>query len=381
MPYILLLYEVLIPSVRLCAYEQLKYLEEQGKVVFKHCEVKNVTQAMCTECDIVIMVRSYTVLEEKLAKEFKKKGKLLLYVLDDDLLNIADNLSSSEYLKIEKVRNRILSIMKQCDILLTPSPIIERNYRDIFKKTVIIEEPCLSYCMKKVKNDSKVKIGFAGSIDREGDIDAIVSDVIRELILKYPNQISVEFMGAKPKIVEELNLVHYDYEDNYKAYKERLEELNWDIGLAPMPDTEFHRSKHYNKFIEYGSASIIGVYSNIEPYTRVIIDRQNGLLCNNSSKDWVDAISWLIENPDERERIRLKINKELADKFNISIVSEFFYNNIPELIKYKVQHKKKLYLKKITIKCELIRVLEFIQRNGIRSPYAGIKKIIRRNKK
>ena len=375
MPHILLLYEMFIPSVRLCAYEQLKYLEEQGKVTFKHCEVKKVTRKMCLECDIVILVRGYSVLEEKLVAELKKQDKMLIYVLDDDLLNIADGLASSNYFKLDIVKNRIQNIMRMCDILITPSIILADKYKMLFKRTVIIEEPCLPYKVKEKKQKSKVKIGFAGSIDREGDIDSIITEVIRELNHKYKGKISIEFMGAKPKIVEELKLTYYPYEGSYDTYKEMIANANWDIGLAPMPDTEFHRCKYYNKFIEYSSASIIGVYSDLEPYTQIISHKKDGLLCSNTKQSWIEQVSWLIDHDAEREEIRHRIEMEMKEKFAISIVAEQFYSDIPELSNFKAKRCKNIPLELIKLTSLIIKALEFVKRNGIKSPLLIFKKV------
>ena len=43
------------------------------------------------------------------------------------------------------------------------------------------------------------------------------------------------------------------YLEDYEDYRSAMGTLGWDIALAPLPDTPFHRCKHYNKYIEYAS--------------------------------------------------------------------------------------------------------------------------------
>ena len=375
MTNVLLIYERLIPSVRLCAYEQLNYLMTIGKINFKHCTSKDITKEMCAEADVVFFVRSASILEEGLAKQFKKQNKLLIYVLDDDLLNVPEGLSSSEYYRQDSVKKRIRNIMSCCEILLTPSLVLKDKYGKLFEKTVVIEEPCISYQRMRKEKNKTIKIGFAGSIDRAGDFDTIISDVIRLLLAKYDKNISFEFMGAKPKIVDELALVHYEYEDNYIEYKKLLDNVNWDIGLAPLPDTEFHRCKHYNKFIEYSSSSIVGVYSNVEPYSRIIRNRSNGVLCDNTLESWINEITWLIDNNNERREISRECNKLMKDYFDISIISQRLFEVIPELSNYKSKRLHNFPLNRIKLSGFLEKCVEFIRVHGIKSPLILINKL------
>lgn len=374
MTNVLLIYEHFIPSVKLCAYDQLNYLHEQGKITLYHCCVKEITKEMCIKSDIVFFIRSASILEKRLASEFKKQGKLLIYSIDDDLLNVPDNLSSSSFYRLNNVKKRIVSIMKQCDYMITPSPLLAKKYGNMFKKYSIIEEPCSTKPINERSNQNNVKIGFAGSIDRAADINNIVSGAIRNLISKYGDRVTVEFMGAEPEIVKELNLTYFPYEDNYDSYKKRLDMLNWDIGLAPLPDTLFHNRKHYNKFIEYSSANIVGVYSKVQPYTRVIQNEINGILCDNTEEAWVNAVSWLIDHNEEREAIRDFNNRLMIEQYSIPVVAEHLYTSFDEISFYKAAECSYFPINKIKFISIVIKLYEFVIKNGIRSPWVLFQK-------
>ena len=332
----LLLYNRLIPSVRLCAYSQLNYLSELGKINFQHCEVRKITTSQIKDNDVVIMVRSDSYLEEALAKIFKNAGKYLVYILDDDLLNIPEGLSSSKHYRSAEVKTRITSIMAICDCLLSPSKKILEKYGDSFRKVGLIEEPALGYkALIQKSNSHPIKIGFAGSTDRSADIDQILADTIKAISEKYKDKVQIEFFGAKPDLIKDLGLNYFPYEDSYEDYQNKMWELNWDIGLAPMPDTEFHRFKHYNKYIEYCAQGIIGIYSNVYPYVEVIKNGENGFLCNNSKNDWVEKISYCIDNSDKLDRVRKQIKIEAEGIFSVKQVSEIFIKAVPELLDYK----------------------------------------------
>ena len=107
-----------------------------------------------------------------------------------------------------------------------------------------------------------------------------------------------------------------------------MAKCNWDIGLAPMPESEFHRCKYFNKYVEYASFGIAGIYSDCEPYIYGIRDKENGLLCKNTTEDWVEAISLLIDNKKLREKISKECLKEANEVYALDILAEDYLNKI-----------------------------------------------------
>ena len=378
----LLLYNSLIPSVRLCAYEQLNYLSRTGKIHFQHCKAAEITRELFRNSDVVIMVRSDSYLEEALAKIFKKAGKYLVYVLDDDLLNVPPGLSSSSHYRSKEVTKRIKNIMNVCDCLLSPSKKILEKYGPGFTVTGLIEEPALLYKDPGEKDREKIKIGFAGSVDRGGDIDSLLSDALREISQKYKDRVEIEFYGARPSFIESMGLTLYPYEDNYEDYKRKLCELNWHIGLAPLPDSDFHRSKHYNKYIEYCTTDTIGIYSNVYPYTEIIQDGKNGFLCENTKEAWVEKISYCIDNYYSMDSVRQCVKKDAETRFSLVHTADVFARAIPEISHSKAfdnkQSIKCFIVYEIFLKTSLVnKILYFIKRHGVKTPIVLYRKFLR----
>ena len=316
-----------IPSVILCGHSQLDYLEKQGKLNYRFVISHFTNKSDIEWADIIVFLRSDSDLDTYVSKIAKEAGKHLIYVLDDDILNVPNYLSSAPYYLLPSTQNHIKTIMSNCDTFLTPSPVLLKKYGDGFEKAFLISEPSLNRIEKKAKN-KKVKIGFAGSIDRSQDLNEILDETIGKIIDKYKDKIEIEFMGAKPEFIEKYNLKYLPYQDGYDAYTAFMSKCNWDIGLAPMPDTEFHKCKYFNKFVEYASFGIVGIYSNLKPYTYGIENRKNGLLVNNTTDEWVEAISEIIDNQKLREKISKECLKQANKDYTLEKCSEDFYKKI-----------------------------------------------------
>ena len=321
-----------IPSVLLCGHCQLDYLEKQGKLNYKFVIAHFINKRNVEWADIIVFLRSDSDIESYVCKLAKKTGKHTVYVLDDDLLNAPSYVSSFPYYNLPSTKNNMKTIMANCDTFLTPSPVLLEKYGKTFKNKFLIAEPSLNRITKKEEND-KVKVGFAGSIDRAQDLNQILEGAITKLVEKYGDSIDIEFFGAKPEFVDKLNLKYIPYQDGYDAYTAYMAKCNWDIGLAPMPDTAFHRCKYFNKYVEYASFGIAGVYSNLEPYTYGIRNNENGLLVNNTTENWVNGISELIDNEKLRKDISNTCLKEANEIYALDILSKDYLNKI--LVDYK----------------------------------------------
>lgn len=316
-----------IPSVLLCGHCQLEYLEKQGKCNYKFSISHFINKKNVDWADIIVFLRSDSDIDAYVSKFAKKAGKKLIYVMDDDLLNVPSYLSSAPYYLLPSTQHNIRAIMSNCDTFLSPSPVLIEKYGKNFKYCFNIPEPSLNRIAKKEKNN-KVKIGFAGSIDRAQDLNEILEDAITQIVEKYGDSIEIEIMGAKPDFVDKLGLKHLPYQDGYDAYTAYMAKCNWDIGLAPMPLTEFHRCKYFNKYVEYASFGIAGIYTNCEPYVFGIRDRENGLLVNNTTEEWVNAISELIDNEKLRKQISDECLKEANEIYALDILAQDYFEKI-----------------------------------------------------
>ena len=383
----MLIYETFIASVRLCGYEQLRYLAQIGMVRFQCVQDVKVTAKQCQWADLLVFVRSAAWLDYKIALENKKRGKRIVYVMDDDLLRIPESYGSYGYYKQASVRRRIRWFLKNCDIFASPSAYLLEKYKGYAGRTVRIEEPCIEKGIAEKKAcrpmrisgkdqaKRKLRIGFAGSMDRGSEVTQILEEALIRFYQRHKQEIELEFMGVKPGFAEELALTCHPYEQDYAAYQNKILRLHWDIGLAPMPDTAFHRAKHYNKYIEYASVGCVGIYSNVLPYTQVVQNYWNGILCENTVQGWIDALEWCLYHPKECADIRKNLEMDRRGRFSLAAVSCQFAAQMPELSGCRAGRDRACAVRAYRIMGMLVRGIEFLLRYKGSVPHRLAEKI------
>ena len=115
-------------------------------------------------------------------------------------------------------------------------------------------------------------------------------------------------------------------------YKQIL--LNADIGVIPLADNKFNKSKSPIKWIEYSALGIACVVKDIDPYSNLIIHGVNGFLYTNTEEFvfWVDK---LIEHPSLRRRIGEAAQKYVHEHFDASKNSKYWAEAIKNITEKK----------------------------------------------
>lgn len=331
-----------IPSAVIGVIKPLENMHQRQILNFKYKETRNITQQDIELADVIVCIRGAEEVEVQIVDRCKNQGKYVINYLDDDLLNIY-SLSKSynkAYFEKESVRNNLNLIMEKSHCLWTTNNKIAVKYSSVFEKIIVTNAPALllNYKDNKIiesKNKEFITIGFAGGIDHREFFERILIRPFRHILDKYKDKVKIEIFGFMPFYMHYLPLTYYEYKENYNEYKSFMNLREWDIALAPLENTLFHSCKYFNKFLEYGAIKAAGIYSNVEPYTLIVKNNNNGLLVDNNTKDWLNAITDLINNEQKRMDIINNAYLLLKDEFNVDKIACDIIKVIPELYQYK----------------------------------------------
>lgn len=333
-PHILLLYHTMIPSVRLCGHCQTAWLAQQGLVAYRHKSLLRITRQDLAWADTVILGRLDDPFALKIAEFLQGTGRQLLYILDDDLLHVPRQCASFSHYAEPGVQYRIHRILDLCAGIITPSPRLAERYLRPGQRLLMIEEPALEPITYSPHSAEAVVIGFAGSPDRTKDVEDLLGAVLPRIHNAYPGKVRFEFFGAVPEFAAKLDSTVLPYCDCYDDYRKTLNRRAWDIGLAPMPDTPFHACKHYNKYCEYAAAGIAGIFSRVEPYTRLPAGYSGGVLCDNDPESWYRTLSGLVEDRAFREALREQASHTAHTGLSLATVAQDFADHAGNVLAF-----------------------------------------------
>lgn len=380
---ILHLYKSMIPSTRLCGHCQLEEMARQGLIEYRHCRTLDVTQADLDWADTVLLSRLDCNYELRLAKALKTAGRTLIYMIDDDLLHVPLELASGAYFAQKEMQRCIPALMSVSDAILSPSKELLGKYALGGVRPILTEEPAINpVAYQPYEAGRSVRIGFAGTVDRTGDIERILGGVLLRLKKEFGSGIEFYFFGAIPAFAAQLEAKSIPYCDSYDKYREVMNGLQLDIGLAPMPGTAFHACKHYNKFVEYAAAGVVGVYSLEKPYTRLAEQFGWPLLCPNEEESWYEALHALISSPEEINRLKRQLAEMSATVFSVPVIARELYQELCALPSGSHDQPVKLPpLPLMKLRARFERYRNGLKRYGLKAPalvWSRIKAKLRR---
>ena len=258
--------------------------------------------------DVYIFHRSIPAgyLEEVI--NLKAQGKKIWFEIDDDHWNLPPWNPSNVQNADLKVLNYVLDEVAD-KIIVT-----NENLADVIKrpdKTYIAPNliDCNEYPSYKENKNEKLRILWAGSSYHSADLEQL-TEPLKYILENY--DVNVYFMGDIPegltkfKRIRNTNLGIMSSNPKYSPnlgfipgttlndFAKTLTAIQPNIGLCPLEDNVFNRSKSNIKYLEYSMVNACTVGSDVGPYKDI-----KGVKIKD---DWLGALQLLIGN-DEARRI------------------------------------------------------------------------------
>lgn len=183
----------------------------------------------------------------------------------------------------------------------------------------------------------KIVIGWGGSPTHLKDLEQATPAVLK-LCSENKNVVLMMIGCTTQVILEEMIKKHSNQLILVEpipifGYPQALRSLNWDIGICPIEDNLFNRSKSNLKFLEFSSNGFACVCSNVENYKKTVINGETGLLVNNSDQSWYEALKKLVENENLRKDMAKKAKLFVRENYSMEKNVELWLNAYTEIIK------------------------------------------------
>lgn len=242
----------------------------------------------------------------------------LVYENDDDVFSIdAANWAAYDTFSKADIREAIRGYCEVSDMVtVTVEPLAEMH-RELGARNVSVLPNCIpEYILELPRKPSgRPRIGWVGGASHGVDVHEAVP-AVRRFLAKNPEWDL--FLGGtdyRPSFNARNwdQMIYGDWRqinDDERAY---YESVDFDIGLAPLRDTVFARSKSAIKALEYNARGIPVIASSVRPYEDYIVHGENGFLVKHPH-EWMKYIRLLADNPGLRDEMGKK-GREHASKF------------------------------------------------------------------
>jgi len=284
--------------------------------------------------DIIFVYREAFMLGTSMfEKMLHRKNNKIIFDFDDAIW-LNDTSEGNANLNWLKKPSKTSSIIKIADLILAGNKYLA-DYAKQYNPRVEIMPTTINtdYHIKQNINITKEKIciGWTGTSTTLKHFETIVP-TLKKIYRKYKNQIYFKIIVDFPYSLPELNISA----TKWTLQNEITDLLEFDIGIMPLPNDSWSQGKCGFKGLQYMALEIPTIMSPVGVNTEIINDGENGLLAS-SEEEWINKLTFLIEN--KNERIKLGKNGRIAveEKYSVNSNKKQYVQYFLNLYELKTQ--------------------------------------------
>lgn len=228
-----------------------------------------------------------------------------------------------------------IDCMRNADAMFVTTPHLGETYAGINDNIYVIENSLdfkgdrkfVGWDKVSVRKHAGTRIGWIGGRAHFDDL-MMVAPALREVLKENPEVTLCLVNSAIKQSCESLGKaypftglkVHYaDRSVPINRYAKFMASFGFDIGIAPLVDCNFNRSKSNLRWLEYSATSRPTVATDISHFSQSIQSGFTGLLIGqNDLKKWKDALTMLVRDPNYRDELGRNAYKRVKKDFNVA---------------------------------------------------------------
>jgi GT2 family glycosyltransferase len=257
-----------------------------------------VEQIVAANPDVIVWQRQVEEGMFDLMASYRKAlpNVFMIYEIDDFFAGLPPKSFWSGFIP-SNVEERIMRGIALCDAVTTTTERLAAWLRERGAKDVRVAPNVVPMSRmrrrEQPKPGTKLRIGWAGSLSHEGDIE-----LLDKAMADIGEAVEWVFMGIQPKNPPVRVEFHEGVPVN--TYMDEMEKLNLDLLLGPLEDNEFNRCKSNLRLLDAGALNVPVIAQRIIPYTEG--DPPVFAYCE-TPEDWSREISRFIAAPPKERQM------------------------------------------------------------------------------
>lgn len=278
-------------------------------------------------------------------------GKPIITEMDDWIFDLpAYNHASNPYRPNSEPEWICQKQIELSDALIVSTPYIKEMVQEMFPgKPVYVIPNSIDFKvwdsidMDKVakvpKPEGIVRIGYTGCANHDGDLLMIKRPILK-LLDEFPNlEFVTSHLPPSWKDVEHPRVGNLNRWVTIDKYPAELAGWQLDIGVAPLRDNHFNRSKSNLRWLEYSALKIPTVMSPVRSFRDCVKDGETGLFAA-SEQEWYDALKSLVLDEEKRRKIGGATYTKVKVDFNMDVIAKDYAGTLEEICKEAKSKKR-----------------------------------------
>ncbi len=334
-PRILAVLPGFIPSTMITVVKPLVNLHRAGQIFARIVLEGQAGRNDIGWADAIVFCRNAQPRHAPFLAAAQSRGTPLIYDLDDNLFELPPNCEDPSRMREPSRQAMLEEYLRAAAMVRVYSQPLADRVAALNPRVVQIFAPVdlsLVPPLRETRPPGPIKIVYATSRTQDALCD-IFWPALARILSRYAGRVEAHFWGCRPPQIAALsNVRHHGLICQYDRFLRRFSRAGYDIGLAPLPDDVFYRSKTNNKFREYGASGIAGIYSHNEVYSHCVEHEVSGLLVAGDDDNWYGAIQRLIEDDALRTRIQQQARQYVAEHYAQEKFEQVFLEQLRDVL-------------------------------------------------
>ncbi len=246
----------------------------------------------------------------------------------DDIISLPHASPSNWMMRYLRSRQKVSTIARMSRHVIVVTNYL-RTCLQRYNRHVTYIPPTIDTDHYRVRADSPddrgvIRIGWSGSHSTSPYLQ-LIAPVLSRLQARY-RQVQLEVIGDPRVTIPGVNVKAH----SWKLETEVTDLQRFDIGLYPLPETEWALGKGGLKALQYMGVGVPVVCTRYGACTEFVRDGENGFLVNGE-EEWVRVLSRLIEDPALRRRTGLAGHRTVEEQFSVQKYSPVYLRIIQEV--------------------------------------------------
>lgn len=308
--------------------------------------IREVINKACDLADVVVWHPMYYESSFEFFLEMQHAHqKPFVIEVDDNYVDVPPwNEAFHSFRNGSSYRRIAIDCMRNADALVVTTSHLGKTYEQFNDNVYVVpnsldfkgDRKFVGWDTVSTRKHKGTRLGWIGGRSHFDDL-MMVAPALREILEANPDvslalvnsaiKLSCNALG-KPYPFEGLKNVHYaDRSVPINRYAAFMASFGYDIGIAPLVDCNFNRSKSNLRWLEYSGLKTPTIATEISHFKESIEPNVTGILVpDNNLQVWKEKLQLLIDDKNLRETIGRNAYRRVKKDFNVA-------RNAPEYIR------------------------------------------------